>query len=187
MFGAGFGGLTGARVIATRTTTTHQVATGGGGSAAMHFDQLKTLALNMGMAASAGAVKKNEAEEKAAAAAATIAQLEKALANARREVRRACLRAPRLAHRRSYCALSCSRGLTPCAAPAFGLCPQVMKLQEYGAHLKKAQDEQAAKQGRLGIQINLLGKTLRDNHAKLKKGAARFARPAITIAHLRSR
>jgi hypothetical protein len=97
MFAGGFGSVMGgARVIATRTTTTHQVATGGGAaSAAMHFDQLKTLALSMGMAASAGAVQKSKAEEKAAEAAAKIAELEKALGDARREVRHACLCAPR--------------------------------------------------------------------------------------------
>ena len=96
MFSNGFGSLPiGARVIATRTTTTHQVATGGGASAALHFDQLKTLALNMGMAASAGAAQKSKAEEKAAESAAKIAELQKALSDARREVRHAWLCAPR--------------------------------------------------------------------------------------------
>ena len=43
------------------------------------------------------------------------------------------------------------------------------------AQVEKTQGEQSAKQKRLGTQINLLGKTLCDNHAKLKKGAACFA------------
>jgi len=59
LFG-GFSGLpSGSRLVATRTTTTHQVQ-GGGASANMHFEQLKTLALSMGMAASAGAARKSE-------------------------------------------------------------------------------------------------------------------------------
>ena len=91
---AGFGGLpNGARVIATRTTTTHVAQ--GGASAAMHFDQLKSLALSMGMAASAGAARKNEAESKAEAAKQQLEALTKELRAKEREVRGCCARCPR--------------------------------------------------------------------------------------------
>jgi hypothetical protein len=85
---AGFDGLPGgSRLIATRTTTQTMSHGGTGASAAMHFDQLKSLALSMGMAASAGAARKNEAESKAQAAAQKQAELEKQLADKQREVR----------------------------------------------------------------------------------------------------
>ena len=97
---AGFSGLpNGARVIATRTTTTQLAHGGGQASAAMHFDQLKSLALSMGMAASAGAARKNEAESKALAAAQKMGELERALSEKQREVRRLLLPCARgLAH-----------------------------------------------------------------------------------------
>ena len=150
---AGFTGLpSGARVIATRTTTT-QVAHGnaGGASAAMHFDQLKSLALSMGMAASAGAARKNEAESKALAAAQRTAELEKALAEAQREVRHGCARR---------------------AAPrAQRLLSQVLKLRANETKLQEASQALAAKQSTIQAQFVALHSTLQKNHAKLKKGA----------------
>lgn len=86
---AGFDGLPGSRLIATRTTTQTMSHGGTGASAAMHFDQLKSLALSMGMAASVGAARKNEAESKAQAAAQKQAELERLLAEKHREVRAA--------------------------------------------------------------------------------------------------
>lgn len=162
---AGFDGLPGgSRLIATRTTTQTMSHGGTGASAAMHFDQLKSLALSMGMAASAGAARKNEAESKAQAAAQKQAELEKQLADKQREVRQPLsLPRARLGH-----ALTGARGRGVVAAAAFA---QVLKLQDNMVKMQQAQDLLSVKQQGIYTQFQSLQSTMQKNHSKLKIGA----------------
>ena len=169
---AGFNGLPGgARVIATRTTTTHVAQGGGGASAAMHFDQLKSLALSMGMAASAGAARKQEAEGKANAAAQKLGELEKQLAEKQREVRRGCC---------ARVSRATGHALRHVLGPAWPL--QVDKLQDNAKNMQKAQEALAVKQSNINTQFEALHNTLLKNHAKMKQGAL-----SRCTAHLRCR